>query len=382
MLRSSVSRLRLSIAVLGSAVLGASLVSWAYTQHMAADAHAWVALESSSAPAVEAAEIWQTSADCVRPFFVKAVLRSKAKLKAYYDLAPDEVRAWRNRQYRGENLHPAPDQKGPYRYVSAEPDLSREAAQSEYDATLHAQYAEWFATVSKLTIHESQWEQRLTNVADQKVIIGDATRRGFAAYSGQEPELATAKGGFEHYILFLLGLGGFSSDEEQANERNCVLVTPVKKIVQTVHGWREIWRWPIDHAVAFSMGLELILAGLFFVPIALWIRTGDVQSVRWHIGSMGQQLATIIATLHRRQSVMDLFIKIRTISLARLRTISLGGLWRVLDHMRAWLEPWRRSDVPEAFEPLERPRSPTRRRRSPRHRPGRIGPAAMQSPRL
>lgn len=374
MLRSSVSRLRFSIAVLGCAVLGASLVSWAHAQHTAADAHAWVGLESSSAPAVEAAEIWQTSAGCVRPFFVKAVLRSKAKLKAYYDLAPDEVRAWRNRQERRESLHPALDQKGPYRFVSADADVNREVAQSEYDATLHAQYAEWFATVSKLTIQESQWERRLTNVADQKVIISDAARRGFAAYSGQEPELANAKGGFEHYVLFLLGLGGFSSDEEQAIEHNCVVVTPVKKIAQNVHYWREIWRWPIDHAVAFSMGLELILGGLFFVPIALWIRTGDFAVVKRHVGTMARELATTVATLHRRQSVLDL--------LSKVRTISLGSLRALLDHIRARLERWRRSNAPEAFEPVEKPLSPSRRRRSPRHRLGRIGPAAMQSPRL
>jgi hypothetical protein len=363
-------------------VLGASLVSWAHTQSTATNALAWVGRESSNAPAVETAEIWQTSADCVRPFFVKAVLRSKARLKAYYDVAPDELRAWRNRQERRESLHPSPDQKGPYRYVSAEPDAGLEVAQSEYDATLHAQYAEWFATVSKLTIQESQWEQRLTTVADQKVIIGDATRRGFAAYSGQELELANAKGGFEHYILFLLGLGGFAADEEAAIEHTCVVVTPIKKIVQSVSYWREVWRWPIDRAVAFSLGLELILGGLFFIPIALWIRTGDPRVVARHFGTMARQVAASVSTLRRRHIVRGIVSKVRTIPLRAIGNDSVSAFRIMLARMRAWLEGWRRSDTPETFEPAERPRNLGRRRRSPRHRPGRVGPAAMQSSRL
>lgn len=300
MLRSTVSRIRLSITLLGCAVLGASLSDWARNLHAGEDEYTWVGLDSSSAPAIETAEIWQTSASCERPFFIKAVLRSKAELKAYYDLAPEEIRAWRNHQVHSERLQPPAEQRGLYRLVNGEQDGRwPDTAQMEYDAKLHAQYAEWYATVSKLMDRESQWGQRLTNVADQRVILSEATRRSFSAYSGQDIELVSAKGYFEHYVVFLLGLGGFSNDEEQAIKRDCVNIIQVKKVFKNLYYLREIWRWPIDHVAAFSLGLELAFVGMLFVPIVLWIGTGDSQLVKRNIGNVARRLVMRVRTVYR-----------------------------------------------------------------------------------
>jgi hypothetical protein len=328
MLRSTVSRIRLSITLLGCAVLGASLFDWAQALRASEDGYTWVGLDSSSAPAIDTAEIWQTSASCERPFFIKAALRSKAKLNAHYEVAPEEIRARLNRQGRSESLQPPADQKGLYRLVNGEQDVHRrDAAQMEHDATLHVQYAEWYAAVSKLMIQESQWGQRLTDVADQRVILSEATRRGFRAYSGQDIGLATAKGDFDHYVLFLLGLGGFSSDEEQAIKQDCINVIPVKRIVKNASYLREIWRWPIDHVAAFALGMELVFVGVLFVPIVLWIGTGDSLIVKRHIGDAAKRLVMRVGTLHGSESLSRLLSTIRTIPV-RVR----GFVTAMMDH--------------------------------------------------
>jgi hypothetical protein len=326
MLRNAISHIRLCIAVLGCAILGASLFAWAQALHAAEDGYVWVGLDASSAPAMETAEIWQTAAGCVRPFFVKALLRSKAKLSAYYQLAPEEVRAWRNRQLQSETLQSPADRKGLYRLVSGEQDVQlRDAAQLEYDATLHVQHAEWFATVSKLTIQQSQWEQRLNNVADQRVILSEATRKGFRAYSGRDLEQAGAKGDFEHYVLFLLGLGGFSGDEEQAIKLDCVNVVAVKKIFNSASLFGEIWRWPFDHIAAFSLGLELVLVAMLFVPIALWIGTGDPRIVKQYVADAVKHLVADVRAIHKSDFVVALLSIIRA-ALVRTRALSTDFL--------------------------------------------------------
>jgi hypothetical protein len=323
MLRSAVSRIRLCIAVLGCAILGASLFAWAQALHATEDGYVWVGLDASSAAAVETAEIWQTAASCVRPFFVKALLRSKAKLSAYYQLAPEEVRAWRNRQLQSENGQPPADQKDLYRLVSGEQEVQlREAAQSEYDATLHVQHAEWFATVSKLTIQQSQWQQRLNNISDQRAILSEATRTSFRAYSGRDFEQVGAKGDFEHYVLFLLGLGGFSDDEEQAIKLDCVNVVAVKRIFNSASLFGEIRRWPFDHIAAFSLGLELVLISMLFIPIALWVGTGDPRIAKQYIRDAARHLIVSVRTFHDSDFAAEFLSAART-AFGRSRTLLL-----------------------------------------------------------
>ena len=153
MLRITVSRIRVFIAVLGCAILGASLFDWAQNLRATEVGYTWVKADSPVAPAVEAAEIWQVSASCVRPFFVNAVLQSKVKLNNHYALAPADVRAWRTRPM-GESFQPATDQSGGlYRVVNHEQDGGgQNSAEMERGAMLHVRYAEWYANLFKLEI--------------------------------------------------------------------------------------------------------------------------------------------------------------------------------------------------------------------------------------
>jgi len=291
MLRITVARIRIFFAVMGCAILGASLIDWAQTLRATESGYAWVNGNSPIAPAVETAEIWRASARCMRPFFVDAVLRSKARLKDYYDLVPAEVRAARTAAAGADTRH-GPAQDGTYRLVSDRPAAEGSAAQLERGAMLHARYAEWYANVFKLEIEEHQWEERLGNVADQSVTVGEATRRSFTA--GRGVERADATDDFDRNLLALLGLGGFPADQEQALRARCVTVVPVKKVFESANYVGEIWRWPLDHAAAFSFGLELLFVAIFFVPIDLWLGTGETRAALRHVGGVAARVAARI----------------------------------------------------------------------------------------
>jgi hypothetical protein len=300
MLRSAaVSRIRLSLIVLGCAVLGTSLAIWAQSSRGSEDGHLWSNAASSPASGDETAEIWRASASCERPYFIRAVLRTKAALKAYYNAAPQQVRAWREQP----NFREALASSAGYQRISDSTRYSqsarrRDIAAMEYDATLHVQYAEWFATVSKLEIQESQWEQRLRDVADQRMILGEATRRNFKAYGGADVGQPAAKRDFEHYVLFLLGLGGFPAAEEDAITASCVTIMPVMVSAGAIT-IANIWRWPVDHVAAVSFGLELVLIGLLFVPLSIWIGTGDFRLAMRHLGGEARKLLALAPKLLR-----------------------------------------------------------------------------------
>jgi hypothetical protein len=325
-LRITVSHIRLCITVLGCAVLAGSLFDWAQAMRASEHGYAWVPIASSSATALETAEIWQASAGCERPYFVRAAFQSKARLKSYYDLAPDEVRAWRNRSNHSENLKPAAEQRGLYRVAStAEQDGRRRNAEMEYEARLHAQHAEWYATVYKLEIQASQWEQRLTNVSDQKVIIGEATRKSFEANSTPAAGSANANGNFDSHVLSLLGLGGFPNDDEKAIEADCVQITPVKKILENPNYFKEIWRWPVDRAAAFAIGLELVLIGLLFAPIVIWLVTGDREAVKRYMRRSVRRLVTKIRAIPKNRFIVGSLAVIRAF-LVRARALLMTRL--------------------------------------------------------
>ena len=307
MLRSIVSRVDLLITVLGGAVLSASLLDWGLTLHAPEGGSAWVEAASSNAPAIETAEIWQVSADCERPFFVKAVLQSKAILKNHYDLAPEDVRAWRTQPAHNGKAWPPQDQRDYSGLVNAEQHrrLWNVAADMERGAKLHAQYAEWFATASRLEAQANNWEQRLINIADQRVMLSDATRRSFGAYSQSDGEPATAKSSFERHVLFLLGLGGFPGDEERALKATCVNVMPVKKIFKNGGFFSELWRWPVEHVIVFSLGLEFVLIGILFVPVARWIGTGDATTVRQYVRHAANRLSAVVRDIRKSEALAD-----------------------------------------------------------------------------
>jgi hypothetical protein len=298
MLRITVSRIRIFFAVLGCAILSASLFDWAQNLRATESGYAWVKAAAPVAPADETAEIWQVSASCVRPFFVKAVLQAKVDLSNHYALAPEAVRNWRTHP-AGESLAVATGQSaGLYRLVNGEQaGRGQNSAQMERGAMLHVRYAEWYANLFKLEIQQHEWERRLSNVADQSVTVSEATRRNFGAYADRGIERAGGQSDFDHYLLVLLGLGGFSADQEQALHAGCVKFIPVKRIFRSANYLGQVWRWPVDHAAAFSFGLELVLIGIFFTPIDLWIGTGDLQAVKRHIGDAVNRFATRVRSL-------------------------------------------------------------------------------------
>ncbi|HEX4043706.1 MAG TPA: hypothetical protein VHY10_18565 [Xanthobacteraceae bacterium] len=313
MLRITVSRIRIFFAVMGCAVLGTSLIDWAQSLRVAESGYAWVQANSPLAPAVETAEIWRASARCMRPFFVDAVLRSKARLNAYYDLVPPEVRAARSSA--------ATPHDTTYHLVADRQDGGSEnAAQLERGAMLHARYAEWYANVFKLEIDEHQWEERLNNVADKSVTVGEGTRRSTA---GRGSALNDAAGDFDRNILGLLGLNGFPADLEAALRARCVGIIPVKKVFKSPTYASEFWRWPVEYPATFSFGLELLLIAIFFVPIDLWIATGNTRAAWQHVAEVTARLAARMHSYIRACAVRFLNVLLRFIRATALGTCAI-----------------------------------------------------------
>lgn len=314
-MRITVFRIRLCATVLGCIILAASLFDWMRLLQVA-DGYSWVGVEASSAPGLETAEVWQVRASCTRSFFVKALFQAKAKLKAYYDRAPEEVRAWHNGEMRIDAVERSQEQRGAGTAVKMR-HSRRTEADAEREAWLQVQYAEWFATVYELEIEKKRWQQRLENVADQNLVISDSTRKSFAAYSIND-DGAEGANAFERHVLFLLGLSGFAKDEEQALKSDCVKVTPIKKIFTQTSAMRELWHWPFNHIAAFSLGLELILVSILFVPIALWIRAGDLRVSGNYLRRSTRRLVARTMTLHRRKFILDTFSALHLHIRARL----------------------------------------------------------------
>lgn len=290
MSRSARSRIRLFVGALGCAVLVTSLISWAHNLHAAASQYTWARVDPSSRiPRAETAELWHVSASCVRPYFVRALFRSKAKLEAHYNAAPEEVRARLNlRAYPGQSVKPAawhPSESG------GQKETGPSNPYGEYFAALQVKYAEWYAALFKLEIEAGNWQQRLLDVADQTMVLSAASRRSFAAYSRSASKLTGSVGDFDGYLLTALGLGGLSSDEQISLKSACVTIKPVMASFHEPHVLGALWQWPLDCLAEFSFGLELVLIAVFFAPIALWLGTGDLE-VRPDIRTFTHGLST------------------------------------------------------------------------------------------
>lgn len=325
MLQSAISRIRFCLIALGCAVLGASLFNWAQSLRARAHEHAWVETDASNAPAVDTSEVWQVSANCTRPYFIRALLRSKAKLKAYYDLAPEEVRA---------RLNLAPDvphssgSTGWYRLVKNEPKLKRQSdknAEMQYAAQLHVQYAEWYANVFKLEIEESQWQRRLADIADRRLSFNESTRKGFGISSGSNTASADATNGFESQLLTTLGLAGFARDEEQAIRTDCVKISLIKKVTETPNYFNGLWRWPVEQTASFALGLELILLGLFLVPTTLWIGNSDGQVAAQRRREASGGTAATVEDFDWRSLVSDVVQRLQAAGKSARTTLGIAG---------------------------------------------------------
>jgi len=245
--RRKLSRIGPLIALLGFAILGASLYTWTQTSppnrlFYKEDEHQWVRADSSNAPAVESDETWQVSAACQRPYFVAATEQARAKLKAYGDTAPDEIRAWRDRPG---------------------------GADADDDLKLHSRYQDWFLPEFRLAEQLKQWERRLGAVADRSMSLGEAHRRvmDVRTYISNDPELASAGRDFDHFVFFLLGLGGFPDEQMQAIQAACIGVTPMKKIVTRTTWHTDIRRWPVDQPAVFWPAFALVFFGLVLSAI-------------------------------------------------------------------------------------------------------------------
>ena len=277
MLREIRSRLRFFIAASGCAVLVTSFVSWAHGRHAAADRYTWVSVDRSGAAPTETAELWHVSASCIRPYFVRAVLRSKAKLEAHYNAAPAEVRARLNaRPDATQSVKPAawhPPENG------TQEQTGRSDPYGEYVAALQVKYAEWYAALFKLEIEASNWQRRLLDVSDQTLVLSAASRASFAAYSHGDVRLTGSQTDFDGYLLPALGLGGFSSDEQVSLKSACVTVNPVMESFPDPSFLGALRHWPLDCLAEFSFGLELVLMAIFFAPIVRWMETGNFEAV-------------------------------------------------------------------------------------------------------
>jgi hypothetical protein len=311
MLQSTVSRVRFALCALGFIVLGASLFNWAQAVHATGQQYVWVDAGASNAPAYDAAEIWQVSARCVRPYFIRAALRSKAKLKAYYDLAPEAVRARLN---RSPDVQQSAAPKSWYRLVRNQSDNND--PDDEYGALLHVQYAEWYANVFKLEMDASRWQRRLTDVTHQRLMLSESTRKNFGASSGRDGAEPATTNGFDNQVLATLGLGGLPGDEEQALKTDCVKINLVNKVLASPNYLRELWRWPVEQTAAFALAVELILLGVFIVPMTLWIGTGDAQLAAQHVRDASNRMATKIRSFDWKKRVAGVADKFRALCMA------------------------------------------------------------------
>jgi hypothetical protein len=70
-----------------------------------------------------------------------------------------------------------------------------------------------------------------------------------------------------------------------------------------------------------------VFVGVLFVPIVLWIGTGDSLIVKRHIGDAAKRLVMRVGTLHGGESLSRLLSTIRTIPV-RVR----GFVTAMMDH--------------------------------------------------
>jgi hypothetical protein len=308
-------------------------LSWAHGLHAAAGRYTWVKAEPSRAPAAEAAELWQISASCVRPYFVRALLRAKAKLQAHYNAAPAEVRARLNPGATpGQSVKPAawhPIER------SGQAEAGRDNPYGEYVAALQVKYAEWYAALFKLEIEASNWQQRLIDTADQTAVLSAASRASFATYALGAVKLTGSEGDFDGHLLTALGLGGFSSDEQMSLKSACVTINPVMASLHDPRFLDELWHWPLDCLAEFSFGLELVLIALFFAPLVLWLGTGELE-VRTPIEALTDRVGTSIQGFTKGALVCAFLARLRYV-----RAVSLALLHRVKCLAASRLRPLR-----------------------------------------
>lgn len=194
------ARIGLALVVAGAAVFAASWYDRTRSgpnfgpQSVRADSAA-----APAATAIDEDERWQVGAACLRPYFAVAAEQAHAALKAYDDAGPEEIRAWRDRP------------------------------QQDDARALHAKYPDWFEAKSRLGRQAAQWQRRLDELAGRTVTLSEARMRvrDVRLYVSEDPELAGAGRDFQHFMYFLLGLGGFPDEQMDAIRAACIDVTAI-----------------------------------------------------------------------------------------------------------------------------------------------------------
>jgi hypothetical protein len=196
----------------------------------------------------------------------------------------------------------------------------------EYSALLHVQYAEWYANVFKLEIEATRWQQRLTEVSDQRLTLSESARNSFGASSVPNAGALGITAGFDTQVLATLGLSGFPKDEEQSLKTDCVNVSLVKKILASPSSLMELWRWPVEQTAAFVLASELILLGIFLVPLTLWIGTGDAQLAAQHVREAINRMAATVRSFDWNKRVREAAARLRVIGAStRAILVELGA---------------------------------------------------------
>jgi hypothetical protein len=263
MLRRWLFSIGLAATLAGFATLGTSLYMWTQAGHRlfyTERDERWVRTDSSGAPAIDRDETWEVSAACQRPYFVEAAAQATAKLKAYGETAPEEIRAWRN--------HAQVTQEG-----------RAESAASDEGVELHAKYQDWFLAEFKLDKQLKQWERRLGALTDRSTSLREAHDRitDVRLYISEEAGLAGAGRDFEHFVYFLLGLGGFPDEQMTAIKAACIKTVPIKLIVTATTWHSDIERWPRDQAFMFRPAFALTAFGLALLAATLLSRRRRVD---------------------------------------------------------------------------------------------------------
>ncbi len=154
--------------------------------------------------------------------------------------------------------------------------------------------------------------------------------------------MPAATNGFDSQVMATLGLGGFPKDEKQALKTECLKISLVNKVLPAPNHLRELWRWPVEQTAAFALALELILLGVFIVPMTLWIGTGDGQLAAQHIHDAANRLATKVRSFDWKKRIPSATEKFQAIRMATSAILAKLGarLMPVIERQIVLLLRW------------------------------------------
>jgi hypothetical protein len=292
MLKTKLARTGLIIGLLGIAILGASLFTWNqtspsnrlyYTTHQ----YQWVDARLFNEPGVATDEVWNASAECLKPFYMKAVEQAKAKLRAHNDTNPTNLSRDEQRLPEFEKREQiiratvAVSGKQGRALTSWEiKSVSDALERNNYNGSIDP---DWFLALFKLEEGLKDWESQASKVEDKEFLLsklldgqskslnpGDSFRLREALRKATNDQAKTDLAAKYH-----LGLADFSDAESMIIRATCVYVFPMKKVAVDTTYHSELGRWPVEHVAAFWLGVGLMIFGLLLSPVAKWIGSAE-----------------------------------------------------------------------------------------------------------